>query len=88
MLDGISAQTFREWIAYDALEPFGEERADLRMAIETACIANLLKGKAGRAFKPKDFMPDFSPRPKQTAEAMNAKLAQFASMMEAYRGSD
>ena len=30
MLRGISGQAFAEWIAYSNLEPFGEERDDLR----------------------------------------------------------
>lgn len=87
MLDGISAETFRDWLAFDAVEPFGEERADLRMAIETAHLSNMLKGKAGRSFKPKDFMPDFTPRERATVAAMQAKMIQFAAMQDAYHGN-
>lgn len=50
--------TFREWLAYYELEPFGEVRADLRAGIVASVIANANRVK-GKAFSPQDFMPDF-----------------------------
>lgn len=57
----MSALEFSEWLAYYQLEPFGDERADLRMAILASLIANANRDKKKRkkAFDPKDFIPQF-----------------------------
>lgn len=48
------------WMAYAELEPFGEERGDLRAGIIASTIANVNRDpKKGRPFKPGDFMPEF-----------------------------
>ena len=56
-------------MAYYSLEPFGEERADLRSGIVAAVTANVWRGK-GRAAQPKDFMRDFG---KPTAQRMSTQ---------------
>lgn len=53
------AREFNEWLAYYRLEPWGEERDDLRSGIVASVIANCFRGKGQKAFKPKDFMPRF-----------------------------
>ena len=55
----INAAEFAEWVAYYSLDPFGEERADLRIAQLDAIIATVNAPK-GRRFRPKDFMFDFT----------------------------
>lgn len=57
MLRQMSAVTFVDWQRYASLEPFGEERADLRAGIVASTIANCLAGREGKAFSPEDFMP-------------------------------
>lgn len=52
------SQEFTDWIAFYELNPFGEERADVRHAINTASVVNCWSKKA---YKPKDFMPKFGP---------------------------
>ncbi len=54
----ISSREFAEWLAYYRLEPFGEERADLRNARLMALLAQI-NGDGSREFSPADFMPDF-----------------------------
>lgn len=72
----MSAQELTEWIAYDALEPIGEQRADLRAGIISATVANCHRAK-GDPFKPSDFMP-FLDKPKQTpADVLAALRAQY-----------
>lgn len=46
-------------MAYEELEPFGEERADLRAGIIAALIANIHRDRQMRpkAYVPLDFMP-------------------------------
>jgi len=62
-------------MAYDRLEPFGEMRADIRMAI-LACVTARAAGS--KHAKPSDFMPDFGNKPKQqTAEQMMRTFDRF-----------
>lgn len=61
MLASMSNREFVEWQAYFGIEPFGEERADLRAGIVAATVANAAGGRGkGRAAKPTDFMVDFA----------------------------
>ena len=61
MLESISGRQLAEWMAYARLEPFGEERADLRMAILAALIANVNRDpkKKSSPYEVSDFMPKF-----------------------------
>jgi hypothetical protein len=62
LLRMLSSTQFNEWLAYAALEPFGEERADLRAGIVASTLANVNRRKGQRALKPRDFMPKFGKR--------------------------
>lgn len=77
MLAGMSGEDLLEWQAYAALEPFGEERADLRAGIIAATVANGLAGGRGKRFEARDFMPQFD-RPRPTGAELGAKFALFA----------
>lgn len=77
----MSAREFAEWIAYYQLDPFGEERADLRVATLTALTANIYKKKGKPDFKPQDFMP-FLPKEEKTPEEMLA----FVELLNAALG--
>lgn len=56
-----------EWQEYFRLEPFGEPRADLRVAHAAAQLSAMWAGK-GAKIKVSDFMPDFA-RPASPARA-------------------
>lgn len=58
----IDAAEFAEWRAYYELEPWGQERADLRAGIVASVIANTAPGRHGKAFMPVDFMPRYGER--------------------------
>jgi hypothetical protein len=74
MLSEITSMQFAEWLAYSTLEPWGEERDDLRMGIVASTIANANRGKNTKAYSPQDFMPQFEPEPEDVAiERMIAK---------------
>ena len=64
MLAGIDSDDLSEWKAYMKLEPFGEERADLRAGIIASTIANVNRNpdKTPQPFQPSDFMPVFDRR--------------------------
>lgn len=50
-------------LAYGRVEPFGEQRADLRSGIIASTVANVNRGRRQKAFQPTDFMP-YPPRRK------------------------
>lgn len=75
MLARMSSVEFSEWIAFNAIEPLGDERADLRAGIITAVLANYISQLGARIVmalcgsklpitfrKPSEFMP-FVERP-------------------------
>lgn len=74
MLAEITSVQFAEWMAYSRLEPWGQDRDDLRMGIVASTIANVNRGKNQKPFKPDDFIPDFEPETEeQAAERLIAK---------------
>ena len=84
MLAGMSLPLFFEWMDYYDLEPFGEERADLRCGIIAHVIASVNAPK-GKKYKVSDFMPKFdkrsgpgATRPKQSAAQMESTFLAFA----------
>lgn len=58
MLSRMSSSEFSEWMAYAQIEPFGEERQDVRQAIIACTVANSVPRK-GRPYTVNDFMPKF-----------------------------
>ena len=82
---------FAEWMAYAALEPFGEERADLRMAISTAALGNVMyqlwSGKKEPPFKVEDFLPRFEKQePISKEDAIMAINAMMMALVNAIKG--
>jgi len=69
MLAEISSRDFAGWMAYSRLEPWGEERDDLRMGIIASTIANANRPKNRKAYTPADFMPDFEIETEEQAQA-------------------
>lgn len=48
---------WQEWCEFYGIEPFGDERADLRAGIVASTISNRMRGKHESAAKPFEFMP-------------------------------
>lgn len=82
----IDAPEFAEWLAYYSIEPFGEERGDLRAGIVAAQIANAFRGKNQRPFKAIEFMPLVNRQPKrqQSVKYMVAVLKSAVKAAAAY----
>jgi hypothetical protein len=57
----ISSLEFSEWLAYYRLEPFGDERADLRSGIVASTVANAHRDpkRRHRPFEAREFLPHF-----------------------------
>ncbi len=79
MLDRMSSKELASWMAYHTLEPWGEERADLRNGVLCCLIANLFRKKGKPPFKPEDFMPKFW-KEKPDPEMMLQKVRQLNAM--------
>jgi hypothetical protein len=91
MLEGIPSSVFDLWMAYFAMEPFGELRADMRSALYLCLHANLNRPKNRAAFKPADFMiktdrSSARKRPKRMSE--EEMLAQVVQINRALGGRD
>lgn len=86
MLDQLTPEQFREWQEYERLEPFGEERADLRNGLLIQAIGWMLAPLFGQHLadlKPHQFMP-FSESPaevlfEEDPELIFAKLELIAA---------
>ncbi|HWO99203.1 MAG TPA: DUF4035 domain-containing protein [Methylococcus sp.] len=57
----MSAEEHGDWEAYARIEPFGEERADLRSAMIAALLANIHRDgdRHPEPFQIADFLPRF-----------------------------
>jgi hypothetical protein len=53
----MNSREFSEWMAYYGIEPWGEERGDLRVAMLTSLTANINRRKGSKPLRPVDFMP-------------------------------
>lgn len=68
----------QEWLAYAELEPFGDERADLRAGIIASSAVNVWGGKS----RPLDFMPVM--RVLLNKERVSGQQPQSAEDIEAF----
>lgn len=77
----MSSREFSEWMAYAQLEPFGEQRADLRAGIVASTVAAGYTKKGHRPPKPTVFMPKFDkdapPDEDQLADKVVSAFAAF-----------
>ena len=85
MLRGMTCRQWSEWKEYASLEPFGEERADLRMGILASLVANIVRKRGHAPMRPQQFMPRFGDsRPRgQTVKEMHSVFCEFAAMHNA-----
>ena len=82
LLARTSGQELAEWAAYYRLEPWGEERADLRSGVVAALICNALRGKGGKVRAPQDFVLRFG------LDARDAPRALWAKVVAAFKAVD
>ncbi len=74
----MSARELMEWVAFDAVEPIGEQRGDIRSAIVAATVANCHRDHRKPPFALHEFMP-FVDKPKPTpAEVLMQLRAQMS----------
>ena len=74
LLEELDAVQIAEWMAYFAAEPWGEERADLRMAQLCQLIANVNRDpRRTRPYKLEDFLPDFTGERRKSRKLTSAE---------------
>lgn len=79
MLGEITWPQFLEWYAFDQLDPFGEERQDIRTANVVQTLVNLHRGQNRDPYKLSEFVLPFG----DAAEAMKPKQQSWQSMKAA-----
>jgi hypothetical protein len=82
----LTAKQFLDWEHYDAIEPFGDDRADMRAASIVQMLYNINRGKGQKALTLKDFMLTFkeaAPKKEKTWQEMAATARLIASIYNA-----
>ena len=83
----MSAREYAEWMAYSRVEPWGEERADLRAALICKVLADINTPKGKQGPKLEDFMLKFDrEKPTQTTDEMIGAVAQITAIYGAQDG--
>ena len=82
LLARVSSQELAEWTAYFILEPFGEERADVRAALVSATVANTARDprKRRRPFTAQEFMPRFEPKQRRQTWQEQLRIVEMFNM--------
>lgn len=70
----MSYSELADWMIYYSIEPFPEERADLRAGIIASTLANVHRSKNGKVFKPEDFIPEYIEKKKESPESLVNKM--------------
>jgi hypothetical protein len=85
----MTSQQFTEWLAYDQLEPFGELRADFRVAQLTSITANVNRDRERRPepFIPLDFMP-YAEQPELEPEELSPEELSLQIKSELFGKKD
>jgi hypothetical protein len=66
-----------------ALDPWdGERKYDLPAGIVACTIANANRGKEGKAFQPKDFMPKFGVDPADDSDSGELSVEEQISFLK------
>ena len=80
LLSRISSRELSEWRAYCGLEPFGEDRADLRAGIVASTVANVFRKSGTKPYKAQDFMPKFGKEKQDWREQLELVKAMNAAL--------
>lgn len=85
MLRRMPSALLNEWMAFDEMEPFGEQRGDLRSALVAMTVANAQRGPKQKPFKLEDFLLRFEPveKRRQTWQEQHAIMRMMAEAMKA-----
>ncbi len=82
LLAELPRRAFLDWVAYHELEPWDQDRADLRSAIVAATLANVFRQRGQPPRRVRDFLAYRGPRQPMS----QAKLELFKSLMRNANG--
>ena len=94
LLARLSSRQISEWMAYYTLDPFGEERADLRFGMLMALLANMNRDpeKRREPYTAEEFMPKFgeppSDSPRYAGGEKGQSWEQQKALLKAMNGSN
>jgi len=80
LLGRISSRELTEWQAYCGIEPFGEDRSDLRAGIMASTVANVFRKSGTKPYKAQDFMPKFGSKKQDWREMLERVKAINAAL--------
>ena len=83
LLQSLTARQFAEWQQFYMMDPFGDQRADLRAGIIASALSNRWRGKHEQPLKPVDFMP-YHKEPEQTPEEIQRTLRSILGQVTAH----
>jgi hypothetical protein len=75
-------------MAFYSLEPWGEQRGDLRTGILASVVANMFRKKGRRALQPRDFMPKFDKPRKMSPDEVSNKLKSIVAAHQQMFGGE
>lgn len=86
LLRELTSWQITEWLAYYQIEPWGEERGDLRAGIVASVTANANRDPKHRKrpYTPQDFMPTWDPPEPASVDNM----IRMVEMMNAALGGE
>ena len=85
LLASLDSSEITEWIAYDQLEPFGEQREDLRVGQICSTVANHSFSPPKKPHRPSDYML-FSPERQDKPVLLQDPKAQSDLIRQALFG--
>jgi len=88
MLNHLSYRELNVWIEYFSIEPFPEEREDLRNAQLLTLLANIWRNKDTKEFEIKDFLLDFWGEIGEKKEPPEKLFKKVEMLNQIFRGKD
>lgn len=87
LLDRVDAYEMTEWMAYERIDPFGNQRQDYHMAMICSSLYNVIQsfGKQRKTFTPDQFMPEFGGKQEKGEDELLAIVEQLNA---AFGGED
>lgn len=90
LLDSIDSEEMTLWMAFERVDPFGQERADYREALPWSVYFNSRRNPNSERCKPSDFMWQYSPEateeqtPEQVEQAIDAAMSALQRLEPAW----
>ena len=82
MIEDLPASLLAEWRAFYECDPWGEQRADSRVAVLSALTANMNRGKGQKAYEIRDFLLYPPPKPETTGDDAQTLMAKLGHLVK------